>query len=50
MKKQKGASMVEYAILVALIVTAALAALNVFGPKLTEAFTSVGDKVVNSAK
>jgi Flp pilus assembly pilin Flp len=48
-KKSRGASMVEYAILIAVIAGAALAALNVFGPKLTEAFTSVGNKVTNSA-
>lgn len=49
-RKQKGASTVEYAILIALLVTAALAALNVFSPKLIEAFTAVGNKVVNAAK
>lgn len=49
-KKQKGASMVEYAILVAVIVGAALAAINVFAPKLSEAFLSVGNKIVDAAK
>lgn len=46
---QRGASMVEYAILIAVIAGAALAAVNLFGPKLSEAFTSVGNKVTNSA-
>lgn len=49
-KKQRGASMVEYAILIAVIVGAALAAINVFTPALTTAFTSVADKVTNAAK
>ncbi len=49
-KKSRGASMVEYAILIAVIAGAALAALNIFGPKLSEAFTSVGSKVTNAAK
>jgi Flp pilus assembly pilin Flp len=49
-KKARGASMVEYAILIAVIAGAALAALNIFGPKLSEAFTSVGSKVTNAAK
>jgi Flp pilus assembly pilin Flp len=48
-RKQAGASMVEYAILIAVIAGAALAAVNLFGPKLSEAFTSVGNKVTNSA-
>ncbi len=48
-REQRGASMVEYAILIAVIAGAALAAVNLFGPKLSEAFTSVGNKVTNSA-
>jgi len=49
-RKSIGASMVEYAILIAVIAGAALAAVNLFGPKLSEAFTSVGDKVTNTTK
>jgi Flp pilus assembly pilin Flp len=49
-KLQRGASMVEYAILVAVIVGAALAALNVFGGKLTESFTNLGNKISDAAK
>lgn len=49
-KKARGASMVEYAILVAVIAGAALLALNEFGPKLKTAFTAVGNKVTTNAQ
>ena len=48
--KQQGASMVEYAILIAVLVGAGLMALNMFAPKLSEAFIAVGNKIVDAAK
>lgn len=50
MKRQKGASMIEYAILVAVMVGACLMALNMFAPKIAQAFTTVGDKIINATK
>ena len=48
-KRQKGASMVEYAILVAIIAVAAVAGVTTFGGKITSAFTTVGTKVTTEA-
>ncbi len=48
-KSQKGASMVEYAILVAIIAVAAVAGVTTFGDKIKTAFTTVGTKVTTEA-
>ena len=45
----KGASMVEYAILVAIIAVAAVAGVTTFGGKIQSALGSVGDKVSTQA-
>lgn len=50
MKKQFGASMVEYAILVAIIAVAAVAGVTTFSDKLKSAFEAVGAKIENAAK
>lgn len=49
-KKELGASMVEYAILVAIIAVAAVGGVTTFGDKLQSAFLAVGSKVENAAK
>jgi pilus assembly protein Flp/PilA len=49
-KKELGASMIEYAILVAIIAVAAIAGVTSFGDKIKTAFISVGTKVENAAK
>lgn len=49
-KKQQGASMVEYAILIAVIVGAVLVGLGAFGGKLNKAFEDIGTKVEGASK
>ena len=44
-KHNQGASMVEYAILVAIIAVAAVAGITSFGDKVKSAFDTVGTKV-----
>lgn len=44
-KRARGASMVEYAIVIAIIAAAAVAGLTTFGDKLKGAFDTVGTKV-----
>ncbi len=41
-KLQKGASLVEYALLIALIAIAALVAMQVLGQKVSQRFSNVG--------
>lgn len=49
-KKELGASMVEYAILVAIIAVAAIGGVTTFGDKIKTAFLTVGTKVESAAK
>ena len=44
-KKSRGASMVEYAIVIAIIAAAAITGLTAFGDKIKTAFGTVGGKV-----
>jgi pilus assembly protein Flp/PilA len=48
-KHSRGASMVEYAILVAIIAVAAIAGVTSFGDKVKSAFDTVGTKVTAEA-
>ena len=48
-KHNQGASMVEYAILVAIIAVAAVAGVTSFGDKIKSAFDTVGTKVTAEA-
>ena len=44
-RDEEGASMVEYALLVALIAVVVIAGLLILGPAIAEKFTSVGNTV-----
>ncbi|WP_246604982.1 Flp family type IVb pilin [Aquisediminimonas sediminicola] len=44
-KDQKGATMIEYALLAALISIAAIAVLRLIGPKLVTTFTTILDSL-----
>lgn len=48
-QKSRGASMVEYAIVIAIIAAAAITGLTTFGGKLKDAFGTVGTKVTTEA-
>lgn len=45
LKKQKGASLVEYALLVALIAVIAIAAVKVLGQKVSQQFSSTAAQI-----
>lgn len=44
-KKSKGATMVEYALLVALIAIIAIAAITILGNKVSQKFSSIGSQL-----
>lgn len=49
LKEEEGATMVEYAIMVALIAVVAIGAVVLIGTETDEAFTSVGDCLADQA-
>ena len=44
-EKQKGATLIEYAVLAALIVIVALAAIQLVGRKVSQQFSSIGSQL-----
>jgi len=49
MKRQRGVTMIEYAMIAALVAIAALGALGALGGGITEAFNSVVDAITPAA-
>ena len=46
---ERGLAAIEYVIMAALMIAAIIAAVNVFAPQLTAAFTNVGQQLVDGA-
>ena len=49
-KGERGLAAIEYVIMAALMIAAIIAAVNVFAPQLTTAFTNVGNQLVDGAQ
>jgi pilus assembly protein Flp/PilA len=47
MKEEDGVTMIEYALLAALIAVAAIAGMKVLGPAINNKFSTVGNTVAN---
>lgn len=47
-KRERGASLVEYALLVALIALVAMVGMNQLGPAISQKFTDIGTTVQNA--
>lgn len=47
---ERGLAAIEYVIMAALMIAAVVAAVGLFGPKLNNAFTNMGNKLENASK